>query len=358
MKYLALGIALTTCALGYAADPPPKAASPEVPLTVRLSEPFSVTGGDDIAKLKHLASGVGWEFSPTPATTAGLRRIGIKTIRCINVDLPGHFAKDGQYVIEEPNYLLGHLATCREVKARPHVVIGQTVPAALRLSEQDLSPSERGLMGSQASKATFGPTDWGRFRGYCKAYFQYVLVTKGFADAEFEVGNEPDIGGTIARRPPKPANGSAALYQAYFEWYRNVAQAAVEFEREHPSYKVRLGGPALAWAFTFKYGDFNWATRFLRDCGQQKIKLDFIGLHYYGNISSLDGQYPANFPSFVAMLANTQRARDRYCPGTPLCMTEWGPSYHTDNSPTARVNANHIGAAWSAAFLNAMLAHG
>jgi hypothetical protein len=358
MKYLALWIVLTTCALGYAADPQPKTASPEVPLTVRLSEPFSVTGGDDIAKLKHLASGVGWEFAATAAATEGLKRIGIKTIRCINVDLPGHFAKDGQYIIAEPNYLMGHLATCREVKARPHVIIGQTVPAALQLSEQDLSPNERGLMGNQASKAVFGPTDWGRFRGYCKAYFQYVLMTKGFADAEFEVGNEPDIGGTVTRRPPKPANGSAALYQAYFEWYRNVAQAAVEFEREHPPHKVRLGGPALAWAFTFRYGDFNWATRFLRDCGQQKIKLDFIGLHYYGNISSIDGQYPANFPSFIAMLTDTQRARDHYCPGTPLCMTEWGPSYHTDNSPTARVNANHVGAAWSAAFLNAMLAHG
>ena len=93
-------------------------------------------------------------------------------------------------------------------------------------------------------------------------------------------------------------------------------------------------------------------VQLLRDCGQQKIKLDFIGLHYYGNISSLDGQYPANFPSFIVMLADTRRARDRYCPGTPICMTEWGPSYHTDNSPTARVNANHIGAAWSPAFLN------
>ena len=177
-----------------------------------------------------------------------------------------------------------------------------------------------------------------------------MLITKGFAGAEFEVGNEPDIGGAVARRPPKPANGSAALYQAYFEWYRNVAQAAVEFERQHPPHKIRLGGPALAWAFTFKYGDFNWATRFLRDCGQQKIKLDFIGLHYYGNISSLDGRYPTNFPSFIAMLADTQRARDRYCPRTPICMTEWGPSYHTDNSPTARVNADHIGAACERGF--------
>jgi hypothetical protein len=245
---------------------------------------------------------VGWEFSPTAATTAGLKRIGIKTIRCINVDLPGRFAKDGQYVIKEPNYLLANLATCREVVARPHVVVAAGVPDELRLAERDLPPGERGLMGSQLRKAAFGPTDWLRFRNYCKAFFRYVLMTKGFADAEFEVGNEPDIGGAVVPRPPKPANGSAALYRAYFEWYCNVARAAVEFEREHPPQKVRLGGPALAWAFTFHFGDFNWASRFLRDCGQQKIKLDFIGVHYYGNISSIDGEYPAIYPSFIGML--------------------------------------------------------
>ena len=357
-KCLALWIATTACAVGYAADPRAKTALPETPLTVCLSEPESVTGGDDIARLKHLASGVGWEFSPTAATTAGLKRIGIKTIRCINVDLPGRFAKDGQYVIKEPNYLLANLATCREVGARPHVVAAAGVPDELRLAERDLPPGERGLMGSQLRKAAFGPTDWLRFRNYCKAFFRYVLMTKGFADAEFEVGNEPDIGGAVVPRPPKPANGSAALYRAYFEWYCNVARAAVEFEREHPPQKVRLGGPALAWAFTFHFGDFNWASRFLRDCGQQKIKLDFIGVHYYGNISSIDGEYPAIYPSFIGMLADTQHACDKYCPGTPICLTEWGPSYHTDNSPTARVNANHVGAAWSAAFLNAMLVHG
>ena len=137
-----------------------------------------------------------------------------------------------------------------------------------------------------------------------------------------------------------------------------MAQAAVEFSREHPSHKVRLGGPALAWAFTFHFGDFNWASRFLHNCGQQKVKLDFIGLHYYGNISSIDGEYQALYPPFTAMLADTQRSRNQYCPGTPIYMTEWAPSYQTDNGPTARVNASYIGVAWSAAFLNAMLVHG
>ena len=55
------------------------------------------------------------------------------------------------------------------------------------------------------------------------------------------------------------------------------------------------------------------------------------------------------------MLKTTLAARDRFCPGVPVQITEWGPSYHTDNSPDAAVNASNVGAAWSAAFLNLML---
>jgi len=55
------------------------------------------------------------------------------------------------------------------------------------------------------------------------------------------------------------------------------------------------------------------------------------------------------------MLKATVAARDRYCPGVPIQITEWGASYRTDNSPESAVNANNVGAAWSAAFLNLML---
>jgi hypothetical protein len=58
------------------------------------------------------------------------------------------------------------------------------------------------------------------------------------------------------------------------------------------------------------------------------------------------------------MLDTVREARDRYRPGVPIWLTEWGPSYHTDNTPQASVNASHVGAAWSADFLNAMLENG
>ncbi|MEI8195695.1 MAG: hypothetical protein WCI73_07290 [Phycisphaerae bacterium] len=246
-----------------------------------------VTGTDDVARLQHLASGVGWEFSPNAQTTAELKRIGIKTIRCINVDpLVGVFGPDGKFVVGNPTRLLQHFETCRAVGAIPHICIAIGLPDYLRLTEEDLPAAQRGLMGNQMKTSAFGPTDWGKFRALYKALFKYVLVDQNFPNARFEVGNEPDIGCLFVPRPPKPANGSAAAYDAYLNIYRNVAQAAVEFERENPKHKVILGGPALAWAYTFKFGDFNWSERFIKDVAEQKLKCDFIGLHVYGNISS------------------------------------------------------------------------
>ena len=315
----------------------------------------SVTGKDDLQQLKHLASGVGWEFEPNAEAVAGLKRLGIKTLRCINVDpLPGTFDKDGKFTIEKPDRLLWHLNACRDLGGKPHVIIATGLHPDLQLKEADVKDKGESIMG-MVHKAAYGPTSWPKFENYCEAYFEYVMVTQKFPDAEFEVANEPDIGGAFHPYPPRPANGSRALYEGYLEMYRHVALAATHFEQTHPGLKVKLGGPALAWAFTFRFGDLNWAEQFIRDCGERKIKLDFIGVHYYGNISSLDGEYDANFPPFTGMLKTTLAARDRFCPGVPIQITEWGPSYRTDNSPDASVNANNVGAAWSAAFLNLML---
>lgn len=334
------------------------AAVAEALMLVKPSVPWSVTGGDDIMHLKSLAAGVGWEFEPNAETTAALRRIGIKTIRCINVDpLPGEFTAQGDFMVGDPGPLNRHLLTCQQLAARPHVVIGVGVHPDLRVRAEDVETRDEALMGLVRS-ASFGPRDWGKFRKYCQAVYEYVLVTKGFPEAQFEVGNEPDIGGTVHPFPPRPANGSRALYEGYLELYRNCAAAAQDFEASHPGLKVRLGGPAVAWAFTFRYGDFNWADRFVEDCGRQGLKLDFIGVHYYGNISSLDGAYEANYPPFTAMLRQLQAARDRWTPGVPIMLTEWGPSYRSDLSDDAAVNANHIGAAWCAEFLHTLLSAG
>jgi xylan 1,4-beta-xylosidase len=58
------------------------------------------------------------------------------------------------------------------------------------------------------------------------------------------------------------------------------------------------------------------------------------------------------------MLNSLKKVRDKYMPGLKIHINEWGPSYHVNSTPQSMINANHIGAAWSIKFLNAMLENG
>jgi hypothetical protein len=336
------------------------AAGQDAPRTIQIKPAaWSATGGDDMARLRQLANGVGWEFEPNAQTTAGLKQIGIKRIRCINVDpLQGVFDAQGRFVVDAKanGGLVAHLATCRAIGAQPHVIIATGLHPDLVLKAADLKSKDPSLLGL-VHQATFGPTDWGKFRSYCQAYFEYVMITQGFAGACFEVANEPDAGGGIIEQPPKAGPGSRRAFEAYFKLYRNVAQTAAEFEKAHPGTKVTLGGPATTWAFTFRFGDFNWQEAFLREVRNQKVKLDFIGLHFYGNLTPLTGE-GGTYPSFADMTRITRGWRDSYTPGVPIWLTEWGATYHTSLEPQSLHNANHVGAAWTAAFLNQMLIEG
>lgn len=312
--------------------------------------------GDDLAQLKKLTLGVGWEFSPNAETADRLKELGIRKIRCINVDqLPGSFDAKGNYVVDQAktSRLDAHLATCRKLGAVPHIIIGQRLPK--ELAKEVRADSDEGRVLGLKRNLTAGPTDYGKYRNYQLAFFEYVLVVRGFRNAEFEAFNEPDIGGIPFPSEKPPARGSAEAYDAMLRLYREISAAAREFERRHPDIPLKLGGPALAWAFTFRFGSFNWGERFVQDAAREKLKLDFIGVHYYGNISSLHGEYPANYPPFPEMLGSLKQTRDKFLPGVPVQINEWGPSYHVNATEQAMVNADHIGAAWSAEFLNTML---
>jgi hypothetical protein len=330
---------------------------------IKTGSPWSVTGGDDLQRLKGIASAADFEFGPTAETTAALKLVGVKTIRVINADVVGSFDKDGKFIVEKgAPYLDGQLDLCRSLGAIPHVIIGGLSPDLADLSVKEQDVADPALKKLVHDGAVFGPTDWPKYRSYTEAFIEYVMVTKGFANAEFEVGNEPDIGGGLYPFPPKPAMGSRAAYEAAFNLYKNCAEAAESFEQKHPGLPVRIGGPALAWAFTYKWGDFNWTPHFLRDCSEEHVKLDFLGLHFYGNNSSLDGEYSGYVPSFAGMMRVVNDAIAQYYPqGLPVYFMEWGPSYQVGgNDPKlgCTVNADNIGAAWASASLNTMLTCG
>jgi len=360
LSLLCVGLSCLGIAVACAVD------DEEIMLTIVPDLPYSVTEGDDIRILKALASGVGWEFTQDEHTEAGLKDLGIRYLRCINVDgpnIPGHFEQDGsdvRYVLDgQPVRLDKHFSTCRQIGATPHIILGARVPTALQVSAEDAEQLVAILGQNSTRQRPYWNGDWVRFRAYCKRVFRYTLIDNGFMNARFEVGNEPDIDGTFPRLVmDQGAMGGAIQYEMYLDLYRNISMAAREFEAENPGCTVTLGGPALSWAYTFRFGDFNWLEKFLSDASAEGLKLDFIGIHYYGNISSLTGKYESVYPPFVKMLKSAQNSRDLNFPDVPIIFTEWGPSYHVSDDPASVVNANHVGSAWSIAFLNVLLEKG
>ncbi len=358
--------ALASLALGGLLGLPTSTRSSGAPQTILVTAnaPMSVTGGNDIQRLQRLASGVNWDFDPNAATNAGLRRIGIKVIRLDNVDIAGQFTPQGQFVIGPPGQhfkpwqlqryavtkgqqdrLRTGLAACRAVGAIPHIVIAGDLPPQLCLPVPE---------NERHDFLSFGPTNWRCYRHYCRAFFKYVMADQEFSPVEFEVSNEPDGNGILFYpHPPLPGPGSRLRYEAYLKEYAETARAAEVFEKEHPKFRLILGGPAIT-TYTFTFGPFNWDVRFLRDCGRQKLQLNFLSFHFYGNRTSLNGQYLSNYPSFTKMWHVLGVARNHYDPNVPIECTEWGADYLVGD-PRAICNGDNLGAAWAAAFLDTML---
>jgi len=118
---IAKTLLLSSVVLAFAAGPLHAASSDVTVLMLRLGNPKNITNGDDMERLKNLAGGVGWEFQPNQETTSRLVDLGIRRMRCINVDgLVGDFAGDGSFSLQQtPAGLTAHLDTCREIGAQP-----------------------------------------------------------------------------------------------------------------------------------------------------------------------------------------------------------------------------------------------
>jgi hypothetical protein len=152
------------------------------PLNVMVtpSHPWNVTG-DDMARLRAFYHGVGFEFEPTDAVAQGLREIGVQRLRLINIDgTLKQVREDGSVEIEWSPHLEGQLAYCRQWGFTPHLIIGQVLQPAVA----------EGAPGDQRLES-----HWPAYEKYVYAFFDHVLREHGFADAYWEVANEPDING-------------------------------------------------------------------------------------------------------------------------------------------------------------------
>jgi len=309
-----------------------------LPLLVQAQAEYSSTSGGDMRRLREIASGSTFEVATVPEMYERLRAIGWRYLRLINVD--ANFVRvgeDGKPVYEWCSHLRNGLKACKDIEAIPHIIVGHTRPPAFP------QPADQ-----------WTDAQWHLYEQYVYDFFYYVLGEQGFHDAYWEVGNEPEYG-----MPWLTAQQYAALarprYNAYLNLYRHISRAAYRFEHDHPELpSIKLGGLAGTES-SFTTGDFNWYQQFLLDCTQEKLKLDFLSRHVYGNNTPLgQRQQFGTCPRFSVQQEFLQQAIREAGLDIPILITEWGASWHT-NMTEGIDNANNVGAAYAAAFLDEML---
>lgn len=107
------------------------------------------------------------------------------------------------------------------------------------------------------------PKDWGRWEDLIYRFTKHLVDRYGVNEVAqwyFEVWNEPNI--DFWSGEPK--------FETYMKLYEHAARA---IKRVSP--RLRVGGPGTAQAA--------WASRFIRQCVDGKIPIDFVSTHVYAN---------------------------------------------------------------------------
>ena len=163
------------------------------------------------------------------------------------------------------------------------------------------------------------PKDWNKWDDLITQFTKHLVDRYGIDEVSqwyFEVWNEPNLdfwGGD-----PKEAT--------YFDLYDHTARAL-----KAVSPRLRVGGPATAQAA--------WADAFIRHCAENKVPVDFVSSHVYGNDKSEDvfGTHEA-IPRDRMVCRAVKKVHDQIgassMPGLPLFWTEFNASYMNEPEVT------------------------
>ncbi|MGB8770942.1 MAG: hypothetical protein WCC92_15085 [Candidatus Korobacteraceae bacterium] len=244
-----------------------------------------------------VAGGASSDYVVSTTGEEGLAEIGTHRIRLINVDdnLVG-VAADGTLQLQWSYHLNQGLALCREHQWIPHIIIGHVLPAPLAI---------KGVNGR-----VYGPSSWAIYDQYIQAFLDYVIVSQGFTETEWEVGNEMSIPAQNWVAPVLPTSATdPAGFSAYSTLYSQIATVIDNFRTQHPGTVLRVGGPAA---------DVGWAIEFVDLVASKNVPADFVSLHAYGN--QLNGTaMQTNISSIQQEMADQHLS-------VPIGITEWGPS--------------------------------
>jgi xylan 1,4-beta-xylosidase len=156
------------------------------------------------------------------------------------------------------------------------------------------------------------PKDWDKWDDLIAQFARHLVDRYGLDEVShwyFEVWNEPNLdfwGGE-----PKQAT--------YWDLYDHTARSV---KQVNP--RLRVGGPATAQAA--------WADAFIRHCAENKVPVDFLSSHVYGNdraqdVFATDEKIPRDQMVCRAVKKVHDQIQSSTMPDLPLIWTEYNASY-------------------------------
>jgi xylan 1,4-beta-xylosidase len=163
------------------------------------------------------------------------------------------------------------------------------------------------------------PKDYAKWDEMITQFVKHLVDRYGIDEVSqwyFEVWNEPNIDFWVG--DPKQAT--------YFELYDHTARAIKSVDP-----RLRVGGPATAQAA--------WADVFIRHCADNKVPVDFVSSHVYGNDKAEDvfgthEQIPRDRMVCRAVAKVHQQIKSSAMPKLPLIWSEFNASYANEPDVT------------------------
>ncbi|HXN72876.1 MAG TPA: hypothetical protein VN861_10030 [Candidatus Acidoferrales bacterium] len=159
------------------------------------------------------------------------------------------------------------------------------------------------------------PKDYDRWAAMISAFAKHLIDRYGIEEVSnwyFEVWNEPNL--DFWTGDPKQST--------YYHLYDVTALAL-----KSVSPRLRVGGPATAQAA--------WADSFIRHCSENKIPVDFVSSHVYGNdraqdVFGTDESIPINKMVCRAVDKVHNQIKSSAKPDLPLIWSEFNAVYTND----------------------------
>jgi xylan 1,4-beta-xylosidase len=166
------------------------------------------------------------------------------------------------------------------------------------------------------------PADYAKWNALIGAFAQHLVDRYGIDEVAswyFEVWNEPNIDFWTGR----PAQ------ETYFELYDNTARALKQVNQ-----RLRVGGPATAQAA--------WVDAIIAHTTKEKIPLDFVSTHAYGNDSAMDiVGHAEDVPPHQMLAVAVDKVHAQIAasvrPDIPLFWSEFNATYMSEREITDSV---------------------